>query len=52
MDRLLNAPRNVEMPVYLALAATNTSIRQQIAQQFMMNWESVVTETDTKLTRL
>jgi hypothetical protein len=29
-----------------------TSNRRQMARRFMANWESIVTDTDTKLTRL
>lgn len=53
MDHLVNAPRCSDPPAYLTLAASaDYPSRQQMAQRFMMSWESIVTETDTKLTRL
>ena len=43
-----------DVPVYLALASTTaaTSNAQQVAHRFMTHWESVIVETDTKLTHL
>lgn len=55
MARLVNAAKCTEIPAcFMALDAASSAIcnRQQMAQRFMTNWESIVTETDTKLTRL
>lgn len=54
MDHLVNAPRHAEVPAYFVLVASDSSnaARRQLAQRWMTNWETIVTETDTKLTRL
>ncbi|XP_057365857.1 uncharacterized protein LOC130686728 [Daphnia carinata] len=54
MARLVNAWKCTAIPTCsMALDADSSAIcnRQQMAQRFMTNWESIVTETDTKLTR-
>lgn len=57
MGYLVNAPNHTELPAYYVLVASDSSLaaaaaRHQMAQRFMTNWESIVSETDTKLTRL
>jgi len=43
---------NSDLPVYLALLSSLKSASQQVSQRFMATWETVITETDTKLTHL
>lgn len=43
---------NSDLPVYLALISSLKSASQQVSQRFMATWETVITETDTKLTHL
>ena len=38
-----------DVPVYLALVSPSP---QQVAQRFMATWETLIAETDTKLTHL
>ena len=54
MNRLVNAPRCTETPACSMIMSSSfsTSNRRQMARRFMTNWESIVTDTDTKLTRL
>lgn len=44
---------NADVPVYLTLASSpSQSSSQEVAQRFMNSWETVIAETDTKLTHL
>lgn len=51
LSDVLLFPKDAAPPAYIALSRACTE-RQQAAERFMIDWESVVDETETKLTRL
>ena len=48
---IIQGPKT-EYPVYLSLSSQSQSKPSVVAQRFMANWESIIKETDTKLTNL
>lgn len=48
---IINGSTESESPVYLSLSSPQ-SRSSVVAQTFMANWEYIIKETDTKMTRL
>ena len=51
VNDVLLFPKDAAPPAYISLARACAD-RQQVAERFMIDWQSVVDETETKLTRL
>lgn len=55
LNAVLALALNARPPAYVSLhraSRRDCAHEQQVAQRFMTDWESVINETDTKLTRL
>ena len=48
---IISGLTKTDYPVYLSLSNPQSK-SSQVAQTFMTNWESIIKETDTKMTRL